>query len=145
MTRKGFVDAPLIIPHLPTYRSKVHTPYCVIFKLPRKGTMGRVILGSHHDPRGSFIEAVNDPGPRDTTDSGKVPAVIQQGIDKSARRVTMGWMNYHMGSLVDDNEITVFIEDFQGQFLLYDPGGADLGDVDVNNITCSQHGSGLGR
>ena len=51
--------------------------------------------------------------------------MVEQGVDEGAPGIACGGMNHHAGGFVEDEEIGVFKEDFQGNIF---GGGAGEGD-----------------
>jgi hypothetical protein len=44
---------------------------------------------------------------------------MEQGIDERAVGISRGWMNDHAGSFVNDHEVVVLEQDFQGNVLRF--------------------------
>lgn len=71
------------------------------------------MFGGNQDTTGIFIETVHDAGPPFTADALQVGTVMQQGMNQGPGVVTRGWMDDHAGRFVDDDDVTILIQDLQ--------------------------------
>ena len=122
--------------------------------------MGSVGLCDHQQTGGVLVEPVDDPGTFDATNTGKVAAVVEEGVDEGPRRIAGRGMDYETGRFVDQQEIVVLehdvernifrlgIESFKRRFVNHDPipavdGGGWFGrflvEPDVTGIDQTPH------
>ncbi len=74
---------------------------------------------------GVFVEAVDDAGSFDAADAGELAfAVVEECVDEGAVVVSGGGVDDHAVLFVEDEEVRVFVEDVEGDFL----GGCDVWD-----------------
>lgn len=89
-----------------------------------EGFESGVIFGGDEATGGVFVEAMNDAGAGRVGFVGELSlAVVEEGIDEGAIGVAGGGMDDHAGGFVDDDEVWVFEEDFEGDVLGEDFGG----------------------
>ena len=80
--------------------------------------VGRVMLGHHQQPGGVLVDPVDDPGPLFAADPRQaVAAMMQQRIDQRAAPRPRGRMHHHARSLVEDDQIGIFIDHVQRDIL----------------------------
>ncbi len=82
-----------------------------------------LIFCDEHHARSILIQAVNNTWPQYTIDSGKIFAVIDQGVDQGARRVSKSRMNDHPRGLVHDNDRWILMEDGKGEGFWFERKG----------------------
>jgi len=82
-----------------------------------------VVFGDEDETAGLFVEAMDDSGPEVAADVGEFVEVKQQRVDEGAAvagvlfarcSVARTGVDHHAGGLVDDGEMFVFVEDFEG-------------------------------
>lgn len=70
-------------------------------------------FGSAESARGVLVQAVNDARPQVVCNC-KVFAVVEKRVDEGAAWMTRGGVRHHAGRLVNDDEVVIFIQYFQG-------------------------------
>jgi hypothetical protein len=102
--------------------------------------MRGVVLGDDDATACLLVETVNDAGSFRAADSGKIRAMREQCIHERVPCVTRAGMNDKAGRLVDDNQVFVFMQNFEGDRLrlrinFFDNWWIDLHDViDFHNV-----------
>ena len=87
-------------------------------QLLRKKTMRFICLCRHENAGCVLVDPMDDSRPRDAIDAGQVAtAVIQQCIHKCPVRMPRSRMHDHVLRLVDNNDITVFIQNIKRNVL----------------------------
>jgi hypothetical protein len=81
------------------------------FELAGKMNVGGLVLGHQQNPRGIFVQPVNDAGPPLTADPLNVRAVMQKPMDQGAGSVPGRRVNHQPRGLVDHNQRLVLEED----------------------------------
>ena len=82
-----------------------------------------VVFGDEDEAAGLFVEAMDDAGAEIATDVGEFVEVEEERVDESAAvagvwfagcGVPCSGVDHHAGGFVDDGEVFVFVEDFEG-------------------------------
>ena len=82
--------------------------------------VGDVGLGDNQEAGRVLVDPVNDPGPGNSADSGQASAaMVEQGVDQCSVAVARGGMNDQPGRLVDHQQMLVFEEDGERDFLRF--------------------------
>ncbi|TDQ25380.1 hypothetical protein DEV91_114162 [Phyllobacterium brassicacearum] len=116
----------------------------MIGKLRAQVTMGKIILGYDHDAAGFLVEAMHNTGSLDTADARQcVTAMVNQCVDERAGPIAVARMHDEPCRLVDDNEVSIFIENIKRNFLALRGGIFGFGDLDSNIKTFTQFVLGL--
>ena len=81
--------------------------------------VGAVVFGDEDEAAGLFVEAMDDAGAEIAADVGEIVEVEQQCVDEGAAVAGFvvcagAGMDHHAGGFVDDGEMFVFVEDFEG-------------------------------
>lgn len=101
-------------------------------KLYGEALMRPVGLGNDQQAGSILVDPVDDAGPRDAADPGKLPpAVMEQGVDQRSVGVSRRRMDHKAGRLVDDDQMFVFISDGQRNVLRHGFRFHGRGDGDV--------------
>ena len=80
--------------------------------------MGAVGFRGDKQARGLLVKAVDDARPLDPADARKTPgAVVEEGIDDGSGAHPPCGMDQHRGRLVEDEEVSVLVEDLEGDGL----------------------------
>jgi len=115
----------------------------------RKGfaeaAVGDVVLRHDHAAAGVLVQAVDDAGAHFPADAAEVVAMMQQGIDQGAVRVSSSGVDDEARGFVQDEDVFVFEKDLQGDVLGDDCHGGGLGDGEGDGIAGLQGDAGLGR
>ena len=83
-------------------------------KLLGEPAMGAIIFCDHHETARIFVEAVNDAWPLYAANSREAAAAVgNEGIDQGAARVSGTGVDDKAGLFVDDDEVSIFIDDIQ--------------------------------
>jgi hypothetical protein len=83
---------------------EIHFLHDPILELLCQVTVGRIVLGHHHDAGGIFIETMNNARSQHTIDPGKILAVIHQGIDQCPCRIPCSRMDDHPSRFVNHDD-----------------------------------------
>ena len=75
--------------------------------------MSSIVFSRNQQSAGIFIDAMNDPRTQRTVDSGEVFAMIEQAFHQGRIFGSGSRMNDHAFWFVNDNDIWIFIHDFQ--------------------------------
>ena len=90
----------------------------VVLELLGQSQVGAVVFGGDDQPRGVPVDAVDDPRPQHAVDPGQgVAAVVEQGVDQGAVRVSGGGVDHQAHRLVDHDHVSVLIDHVQGNIL----------------------------
>ena len=74
---------------------------------------------------------MDDAGPLDATDAGELtPAVVEQGVNEGAVRISRCGVDDHAGGFVEDHEVVVLEQDFERDFLRLIVEGDGFGEDD---------------
>ena len=85
-----------------------------------------VVFGDEDEAAGLFVEAVDDAGAEVAADVGEFVEVEEESVDEGAAvagvwlarcGVPCSGVDHHAGGFVDDGEVFVFVEDFEGDVL----------------------------
>jgi hypothetical protein len=85
--------------------------------------VGAVVFGDDDEAAGLFVEAMDDAGAEVAAYVGEFVEVEEEGVDKGSAvagvwfarcGVPCSGVNHHAGRFVDDGEMLVFVEDFEG-------------------------------
>lgn len=104
--------------------------------------VGEIIFGNDQTATGVLVEAMNDAGAFHPADAGERPAAVcEQGIDEGVLPISRAGMNDHARVFIDDNQITVLVENLQRNglrrhgkgFRIRNPGGDSV--PDGNHLT----------
>lgn len=107
--------------------------------------MCRVVLGDNDAAGRSLIEAMNDAGPFHTTDAGKTAAtVMQERVNERVLEVACCRVDNHAGRFVDDDEVVVFVEDFEGDCFRLGFEGTRGGNLDGDAVAGTDFVAGFG-
>src|SRR5574344_119868 len=80
--------------------------------------MSLIILAGQHNTGGILVNTMNNSRSDNAVDIGQlISAVSQKSVDKCPFVVTCGGVNNHSLRLVDDKNITVFVENIQRNIL----------------------------
>ena len=97
-------------------------------KLGDKTLVGGVCFSYDEAAGGIFIEAVDDAGSLDPAYAGELSfAVMEEGVDQGAVGIPGCWMDYDSVFFVENEEVLVFEENFQGDVLGGGLGGDGFG------------------
>ena len=86
-------------------------------ELPRELAMGSVIFRDHHRATRLLIEPVHDARTLMAADAGKVRAMMKQRVHQSMRLVASAGMNHQPGRLIEHEQVVVFVENPERNFL----------------------------
>ena len=86
-------------------------------KCDRQGEMCAIRFGHHHDAGRIFVETMNDSGSFDAADAGKIPAVMEEGVDQGAGRVAGGRVNDEARRFVDDQQVVIFVQNWHQELI----------------------------
>ena len=76
--------------------------------------MGRVVLGHDQAAARFLVQTMHDPGPFFSADPGKVLAMGQEGVDQGMLLMSGAGMHDQTGRFVQDQQIVVLEQDFEG-------------------------------
>ena len=98
--------------------AKEHAIAAVPGELHGKGCVRGVILGDDENAGRILVEPVDDPRPFDAADAGKtVSAMRDERVDQRPAAVSSARMHHKPGRLVDDDDVCIFVEDFERDIL----------------------------
>lgn len=104
-------------------------------ELADEGLVSGVGFGDDEAAGGVFVEAVDDAGSFDAADSGEFSvAVEEEGVDEGAIGVAGGGVDDHAVGFVDDDDVVIFVEDFEGDVLLWGIEGDGFGEGDGDAV-----------
>ena len=112
--------------------------------------VGAVVFGDEDDAAGLLVEAVDDAGAEVAADVGELGEVEEEGVDESAAVAGVvggagAGVDHHAGGLVDDGEVSVFVEDVEGDVLGYGVEGRGMrGAFDLDGLAAVELLFGLG-
>lgn len=105
-------------------------------KLGDEALVSRVGFRDDQTAGSVFVEAVDDAGSLDPAYTGELAfAVVKERVDESSLVVPRGRVNHHAVFFVEDEEVFVLEEDFQGNVLGRCFGGNGLRYRDRDQIT----------
>ena len=107
--------------------------------------VGAVMLGHHHDSRGSAVQSVDDPRSEHASNAAQVADVVQEGVDERAVRVSGRWVNDHPRRLVDHNQVDVVVQDVDREGLCPWFGWDRRGNLDGDDVAHSDDGARASR
>ena len=111
----------------------------MVGKLRTQVAMGKVVLGYDHDAAGFLVEAMHNARSLDTPDARQcVTTMVDQCVDERTGPITIPRMHDEPCRLVDDNEVSVFIEDTKRDFLAHRGSILGFGDLDSDIETFTQ-------
>jgi len=89
-----------------------------IGELAHERLLGAVCLGRDDATGGVLVETMDDAGAFDATDAGELSlAMMEEGVDQGPVRIPGRGMHDEAGRLVGDDEVRVFVDDFEGDVL----------------------------
>lgn len=91
-------------------------------KLPCEFVVRHVVLRRDEASGSILIQPVNNAGAERMTAGREFPAVGQQCVDESMRRIADCGMDDETRGLVHDNQLTVFVKDFERDVLGFESG-----------------------
>src|SRR5512136_464274 len=83
----------------------------VSLELFREASMGDIIFGRHQNAAGILVQAVDDPWPKNPSDSSQVATVVEEGVDQGAGVVPRPRVNNHSRRFIDDQQVAILIKD----------------------------------
>src|SRR5690606_13862960 len=87
-------------------------------ELPRQSLVGGICFGNYEQAAGILVEPVHDAWPHHPTDSRQAwPAMRDEGIDQCPLIMAWRWVHDQSGWFVDHNQVIVFPDDIEGNFL----------------------------
>ncbi|MBA7623503.1 hypothetical protein ES703_30899 [subsurface metagenome] len=114
-------------------------------ELPGKVGLSGAVLSHQHHARGIFIQAVDDTGAQGVADISQVGEVSQDGVDQGMGGVARGGVDGQTGRLIDDEEVIVFVDNFEGNRLGFQLPGRGGGNINVNPVAGIEPEPGFGR
>jgi hypothetical protein len=144
MAGQWLLDTARVIRHITPYGGKIDPADRVVPELIRKSVMSQVVLCRHHNTGSSLVEPVYDARPGYSPDTGQIPAVVEQGVDKGSRRMPVGGMDHNVRRLVDDNEVPVLVKDGQRDLLGLNSGGLRGGDFNDDHVPGAEKSARFG-
>jgi len=111
----------------------------------RQGLVGSIGLGHDQKTGGVLVQTVDDPGPRDPTDTGQIVTVVKEGVDQRAAGVAGGRVNDQARGFVDDQKLGILVHDRKRQVFGREIENLRLGLVDNQSITVGDQGGRFRR
>ena len=96
--------------------------------------MCNIVLRHHHQTGRLLVETVDDAGAQRGVDAGENIAVMKQGVDERAGVIAVRRVCHHACGFVDDEELVVFVDDFERDVLRDGFGPGRTGKSDVKNF-----------
>ena len=114
----------------------------MVLELGGKGLVGGVVLGGDDEAAGVPVDAVDDPRTQGAPHAAEaVPAVVQQGVDQGAVRVSRGRMDYQPRRFVDHDHVPVLIGHVQRDVLGQGLDGLRLREGDLHRLPAGEPGA----
>lgn len=90
----------------------------MVLELSCEGMMSAVIFCDDEEAAGIAIDTVNDSGAQDAINTGEgVTAMGEEGVHEGTVGVTWGGMDDHTGWFIHDEEVSIFEDDIERDFL----------------------------
>ncbi len=93
-----------------------------------------VSFGDDDRTGGVFVEAMDDAGAQDSSDTRKVLAMVEQGVDEGAAVVAGGGVDDHACGFVDDDQRFVFVEDVEVDRFGFNEQGLGFGEGQLDLV-----------
>jgi len=106
--------------------------------------MSQIVFGHHQNSRGILVQSVHDPRSKNSTDSGKIRAMVEKGIDQRPRKVSGRRMHHHSRGLIHHKEMSILIENRQGNRFTLSCRLLGFGKGQGDDIVLFEAHSGLG-
>ncbi len=89
----------------------------VISKLGAQMAVGKVVFGHDHNAAGFFVQAMHNARPLNAANARQsVAAVMDQRIDQRAGPIAVARVHHQPGRFVDNDEISVFVQNVERYF-----------------------------
>ena len=99
---------------------------------------GGVVLGDHETAGGLLVQAVDDAWPEHTTHAGEARDVVEERVHQRSSGVPGRGVDDEAGGLVENEEVTVLVEDTEREILCLGNGGLRRGDGDAQGLAAPQ-------
>jgi hypothetical protein len=107
----GRINQAFVLVELSIDNSQIDLINGSVFKLFCQMVESFVIFGDNHHPRRILVQPMDNAGSQDTVNPGEVFAMIKKSIDQCSGRVSIGRMNDHSWSFINNDDGGVFIKD----------------------------------
>lgn len=97
--------------------------------------------GEEDDAAGICVEAVDEAGAHGVADTSQVGIWGEEGVDQGAVGVSGGGMHDEACGFIDDQEVWILPQDFEGDFFGF--GGSGLGNVQGVHVNVCLGGQGF--
>lgn len=104
-------------------------------ELPRELFMGGIVLRHDHETRRAAIQPMDDPGPLLAANAAQVSDVMQERVDERAVCMASGGMDDHSSRFVDNQQVTILVDDVNGQRFRRWRGIDRLGNIDRDDLS----------
>ena len=97
--------------------------------------MRGVVLRDDHQTRCAAVEPMDDPGSLLASNAAQVSDVMQERVDERAVSMTSGGMDDHSSGFVDNQQVTILVDDVNGQRFRRWRGIDRLGYIDRDDLS----------
>ena len=103
------------------------------------------VVARHDDQAGrALVEPVHYPRSHLTAGRRPTSAAAEQRVNERARMVAGRRVNHHPGRLVDDEQVFIFIHDFERNRLRHGHRRVSLGNLDLDDVSGRHSIRGIG-
>ena len=114
----GGVHGAGVLPEVAHHDALIGPGQAVVRELGGELLVGEVVLRRDDEARGVPVDAVDDAGALLPADAGEgVPAVVEEGVDQRPVGVARSGMHHQPLGLIDDDDVSVLVENVQGDVL----------------------------
>ena len=105
--------------------------------------MGDIGLRHDEQARRILVQTMDDPRPQDAADPRQIPAMMKQPADQRSGGMANGGMDNEPCGLVQDEQVSILIEDVQIHGFRFDGTRSGLGQVHIDRFPLFQPMAGL--
>src|SRR4030095_16023349 len=109
-----------------------------ILKRPAQPRMSPIVFSHNEKAGGPFVDPVDDPGPGFAARAGQAMELEHQAVNESALARSRARMDNQAGRFLDDSQIVIFVDNFEGDILGLQTGPAGRFEIDFNDLVAAQ-------